>query len=85
MCAIDTIKDCEDAAKELRLADATPTALAVANTVSGCSIDSKGLVFNSKGPSKPASNQQVVCKPCPYVSPYCTRQKIKMKSKVIRI
>ena len=91
MCNIDNAKECEKAATEMRLSDTGATSISNNKQLAGCYVDGKkNLIFNdrfkhTKGKKKPSASNKVICKPCPYVSPYCKRVKDKAKCKVISL
>ena len=89
MCNIENAAECGKAATELRLSDTTATDVDIPKALGGCYMDGSALVFNSrvansKNKKQPSDSDQVICKPCPYVSPYryCIGDKVKAKCKV---
>ena len=87
MCNIENAAECGKAATELRLSDTTATGIDLPKALGGCFVDGSALVFNSrvansKNKKQPSDSDQVICKPCPYVSPYCIGDKVKAKCKV---
>lgn len=88
MCVIDNAKECSQAARELHLKDYLASGISAAKALGGCFFDGKSLYFNneykhSKGKHYPSASSKLICKPCPYVSPYCKREKLQAKCKVI--
>ena len=87
MCNVESAAECGKAATELRLSDTTATGIDATKGLGGCYMQGTALVFNSrvvqsKNKKQPSDSAKVICKPCPYVSPYCIGDKVSAKCKV---